>query len=198
MVPFDLYSIDYLRGGSARQQRAHAALREIDLLGRLTLIGGTELGEAPALVGSVPLDLALDESDIDLVAFSADLKSYANHLKEEFGRQENFRTSRGIVLGVPTLMASFNSSGESFEIFVQGTLVPRQNAVIHLMVEDRLLTLGGVDFRNRILRERELGMKTEEAFGKVLGVEDPLRELLTLEDLSDNELRIRFASALTR
>lgn len=195
-VAFDLYSIDYLQNGSTRQQRAYASLRELDILSRLASFSTDGLGEAPALVGSLPLDLALDSSDIDIVVYATDLKSFGTVLKSEFGELEGFRSSRGIVLGVPTLMTEFIFSGETYEIFSQATLVPRQNAVIHLLVEERLLNLGGPEFRRQIVDERQLGAKTEIAFGNVLGLADPYRELLGLEDLSDNELKIRFADKL--
>jgi hypothetical protein len=194
---FDLYSIDYLNSGSVRQQRAYEALRELDLLSRLAALGEGGLGEAPALVGSLPLDLALDESDIDFVAHAMDLRVFGNQLKSEFGNIDSFRSSRGIVLGIATLMTEFTFNGERFEIFTQSTLVPRQNAVIHLLVEERLLQLGGKKFRTQILSERQFGAKTEIAFGVVLGLEDPYRELLALEDLSDNELRLRFADKIS-
>ena len=168
-------------------------MRELDLFSRLAAISGDGLGEAPALVGSLPLDLALDSSDIDIVVYATDLKSFGSVLKIEFGDLEYFRSSRGIVLGIPTLMTEFAFSGETYEIFSQATLVPRQNAVIHLLVEERLLNLGGSEFRTQIMNERELGAITEIASGNVLGLADPYRELLALEDFSDNELRIRFA-----
>ncbi len=196
VVAFDLYSIDYLQNGSVRQKRAYASLRELDVLSRLSSFSTDGLGEAPALVGSLPLDLALDASDIDIVAYATDLKNFSALLKTEFGNSEGFRSSRGIVLGVPTLMTEFIFSSETYEIFSQATLVPRQNAVIHLLVEERLLNLGGREFRQEIINERELGAKTEVAFGKVLGLADPYRELLGLEDLSDNELKIRFAGKI--
>ncbi len=197
-VAFDLYSIDYLKSGSARQRRAYEALSETGVLVKIASWGGEEigLGEAPALAGSLPLDLAFEDSDIDVVTYAPDLKSFAGILRREFGEHENFQSQRGISLGVATLMTTFRFGGESFEIFSQNILVPQQNAIIHLLVEERLLNLGDVAFREKILEARRRGLKTELAFGEVLGLEDPYRELLTFEELSDNELRIRFAGKL--
>lgn len=194
-MAFDLYSIDYLESGSARQRRAYKTLRELDVLRRVAACSGDDigLGEAPALAGSLPLDLASEESDIDIVTYAPDLKTFAGILRHEFGENEAFQSQRGISLGVATLMTTFRFGGENLEIFSQNVLVPRQNAIVHLLVEERLLRLGGDDFREKILNARRSGQKTELAFGEVLGLEDPYRELLTYEDLSDNELRIRFA-----
>lgn len=195
---FDLYSIDYLKEGSARQARAYESLLELGIMNRIAKFYGDEpgFGEAPALAGSLPLDLALEDSDLDIITYADDLKAFSLHLKNEFGDLDGFQSSRGIVLGVATLVTSFRFYGESYEIFTQSKPVPMQNAVIHLMVEERLLALGGPEFRARVWEERVQGAKTEPAFGAVLGLEDPYRELLALEDLSDQELRTRFAERL--
>lgn len=191
---FDLYSIDYLKSGSPRQLRAYEALREIDIIGKILSWYEEDPGpgETPVLAGSVPLDLALDESDLDIVTCSSDLRAFAAQLREAFGGHEEFQSSRGIVLGVATLITKFKFAGEVFEIFTQAVPVPMQNAVVHMMVEERLLMLGGAGFREKIWAERRKGLKTEPAFGAVLGLEEPYRELLTFEDLSDHELRARF------
>lgn len=193
---FDLYSIDYLKAGSARQRRAYESLARLEILPKIKSWMGDEigLGEDPALAGSVPIDLALDESDLDIITYSPDLKAFSKLLQTEFGSLEGFQSSRGIVLGIATLITKFRFHDEDYEVFTQNCLVPRQNAVIHLLVEARLLELGGPVFRDRIMKARRSGEKTEPAFGLVLGLEEPYRELLDLEDLSDDELRDQFHS----
>ena len=195
-VQFDLYSIDYLKTGSPRQRRAFESLSKLEIFPKLRSRLGDEigLGEEPALAGSLPLDLALDESDLDIITYASDLKEFSRFLQNEFGTLEGFQSSRGIELGAATLMTKFRFCGEAYEIFTQTNLVPRQSSVIHLLVEARLLELGGASFRERVWGERLLGAKTEPAFGRVLGLEEPYRELLELEDLSDDELRARFNS----
>jgi hypothetical protein len=195
-VAFDLGSIEYLAEGSLRQKRAYLALRELDLFTSLAQWTGDEmqLGIGSALAGSIPLDLAVSESDLDIVTFSSDLKQTAILFREKFSEMQNFSSSRGIVLGTATLVTSFDFGGESFEIFTQNVPLPLQNAIVHMLVEERLLLLGGSAFRKKVLALREQGFKTEPAFGAVLGLEEPYRELLQLEELSDSELRLRFSS----
>lgn len=191
-MAFDLYSADYLQHGSSRQRRAYEALCELNPLKKLADDEDRGFGFEPALVGSLPLDLALDSSDIDFVTCATDLKSYSQRLRSEFGALEGFESTRGIQLGVATLVTRFRFQDEQYEIFTQNVLVPWQNAVVHLMIEERLLLLGGAAFRDKIWKARLRGQKTEPAFGEVLGLEEPYRELLELEDLSDLELRQKF------
>ena len=191
---FDLYSIDYLKEGSERQRRAYGVLQELNLMNKISewTDGEVEMGLHLTLAGSIPIDLATDESDLDIIVCASDLKRMSEIYRRELGHMSGFHQERGIVLGVATLITKFGFGGEAFEIFSQNVPIPRQNAVIHLLVEERLLTLGGEGFRQAVMALRQTGWKTEPAFGGVLGLEEPYRELLELEDLSDDELRSRF------
>lgn len=194
-VSFDLYSIEYLKDGSERQRRAYAVLKELGLIEKISLWTGGELemGLHLTLAGSVPIDVAVENSDLDIIVCAPDLKVMGEIFRRELGSFHGFRQERGIVLGVATLMTHFEFGGEVFEIFTQNVPIPRQNAVVHMLVEERLLLLGGDGFRDKVMALRRAGVKTEPAFGEVLGLEEPYRDLLALEDLSDAELRERFS-----
>lgn len=194
-VSFDLYSIEYLKDGSERQRRAYAVLKELGLIEKISLWTGgeIEMGLHLTLAGSVPIDVAVENSDLDIIVCAPDLKAMGEIFRRELGSFHGFRQERGIVLGVATLMTHFEFGGEVFEIFTQNVPIPRQNAVVHMLVEERLLLLGGDGFRDKVMALRRAGVKTEPAFGEVLGLEEPYRDLLALEDLSDAELRERFS-----
>lgn len=195
-MAFDLGSLEYLASGSDRQQKAHFALRELDLFPSLAkwTDDEMELGIGSTLAGSVPLDLAVSDSDLDIITYAKDLKSVSALFRDKFSSLPSFSSSRGIVLGVATLVTKFEFGGESFEIFTQSVPIPQQNAVLHMLVEERFLAMGGDSFRQKVMALRRNGYKTEPAFGEVLGLEEPYRELLDLEGLTDNELRLRFSS----
>ena len=194
-VSFDLYSIEYLKDGSEHQRRAYAVLKELGLIEKISLWTGgeIEMGLHLTLAGSVPIDVAVENSDLDIIVCAPDLKVMGEIFRRELGSFHGFRQERGIVLGVATLMTHFEFGGEVFEIFTQNVPIPRQNAVVHMLVEERLLLLGGDGFRDKVMALRRAGVKTEPAFGEVLGLEEPYRDLLALEDLSDAELRERFS-----
>ena len=76
------------------------------------------------------------------------------------------------------------------EIFGQDRPVTEQWGFRPMVVEARLLDLGGPGFRNAILALRHQGLKTEPAFARLLGLGgDPYAAVLTLEAWSDSALR---------
>lgn len=198
-MAFDLSSIEYLVEGSDRQKRAYLALQELNIFSSLAnwTDGEMELGIGATLAGSIPLDLAVEESDLDIVTYSKDIKPIASLFREKFSSMRNFSSSRGIVLGTATLVTKFEFGGESFEIFTQNVPLPQQNAVVHMLIEERFLILGGRQFREKVMALRRQGYKTEPAFGAALGLEEPYRDLIQLEELSDSELRLKFGRALS-
>lgn len=196
---FDLYSIDYLNQGSARQRRAARVLHEARIWDRLREIPEIEF----ALAGSLPLDLAAETSDLDIVVSVADLKVFLHQVREAFGQEREFAASLGLGRGGRCVLASFvvgHQAGEQerIEIFAQTLALPLQAAIMHLLVEARLMGLAPEDstFIERLREARLSGLKTEEAFGVVLGLSQPYEELLALDELSDRELALRFAAQL--
>ncbi len=198
---FDLYSIDYLSQGSARQRRAARVLHEARIWDRLREIPEIEF----ALAGSLPLDLAAESSDLDIVVCVADLKVFLHQVREAFGLEREFSASLGLGRGGRCVLASFvvgnpidEQEQERIEIFAQTQALPMQAAIVHLLIEARLMGLApdGSTFIERLREARLNGLKTEEAFGAVLGLSQPYEELLALDELSDRELALRFAAQL--
>ncbi len=196
---FDLYSIDYLANGSARQRRASRVLQASRVWDRLREIPEIDF----ALAGSLPLDLATEQSDLDIIVSVADLKVFLQQLREVFGQEAEFSAGLGVGRGGRCVLASFvvknqEDETERIEIFAQTQALPLQAAVVHLLIEARLMGLAPTEseFNQRLIQARREGLKTEEAFGVVLGLNQPYEELLALDELSDRELALRFAAQL--
>lgn len=86
------------------------------------------------------------------------------------------------------LVASFIYKGFEFEIYGSHTPSTQQQAYRHMLIEYRLLSLASSSFRKRIIEMKQQGCKTEPAFGKLLGLNEPYQDLLGLEKLTDQDL----------
>lgn len=172
MLP-DWHDLTYLRHGSAPQRRAFELLRRYALLPRLA-------AHAPVLVGTFPLDLTVPGSDLDIICEVADWAAFERTL-EGFAACPRYALRRASTTE-PALVASFELDGLPVEIFGQALPTTRQNGYRHLVVEARLLALGGAALRQRVLALKASGVKTEPAFAQVLGLPgNPYHALLNLE-----------------
>lgn len=201
MLRIDLWDLSYLDSGSEVARAASVALRELQFG---PLIEQIDPDAEWTLAGSLPLELFIDgQSDLDLIVSAHDLKSFAGQLVQALESKAVIHQpvlwNVSLVMGVKTYVISFSAFGFAFEIFVQSVPIALQNAVRHLLIEARLLELGGLEFHERVLYLRKQGLKTEPAFFEALNSSvrdqinsnqlDPYRFLLEIEELPDRELK---------
>jgi hypothetical protein len=141
----------------------------------------------PTLVGTFPLGLAIDESDIDIACFALDAGAFETALRAALA-------SASIELRIShageAFVASFSHDGTPYEIYAAPRPVHEQAGFRHMIVEGRLLAIGGASLRERVLLAKRAGTKTEPAFAAILALEgDPYAALLALEAYSDADLR---------
>jgi hypothetical protein len=167
---------------TARQLQALSALESLALFEVLREY-------APVLAGTIPLDLDLADSDLDIICEARDLAAFERAVIGAFGAEAGFRIKREIIAGVESVIANFDYAGFPFEIFGQPRPAREQNAYRHMLVEARLLALGG-ERAWRALRElKRAGLKTEPAFARYFRLKgDPYATLLELSSLSAKEL----------
>ncbi len=179
MLP-NWHDLTYLKHGSAPQRRAFDLLQRYQLLERLAT-------HAPVLVGTFPLDLTVPGSDLDLVCEAPDLAAFQRTLAA-FATYPQY-TLRLASTAEPALVAFFELEGLPVEIFGQALPTAHQNGYRHLVVEARLLAVGGASLRQAVLALKTRGVKTEPAFAQVLGLPgDPYHALLMLEAFDDKAL----------
>jgi Domain of unknown function (DUF4269) len=182
------HDIAYLAGGSARQRRAHRAIEELGVLRDLAGFDAT-------LVGTIPLEIAEPTSDLDIVCRASDPARFAAELRRLYGTMPGFHLDSP---DAAITVAGFAHGGERFEVFGQDRPVSEQAGFRHMVVEWRLLALGGDRLRRAVRRLRRAGAKTEPAFAAALGlVGDPFQRLFELWGASDADLLalLRAASA---
>jgi hypothetical protein len=183
MTPaIDLHDLTYLLSGTPRQRQAYAVIEGLGLFRDLAAY-------TPALAGTVPLDIDIEGSDLDVICRAKDLEEFNGRVRRLYAHQEAFGLSRQRVRGVESVVARFWYDGWSFELFAQDVPVAEQYACLHLLVEERLLRLGGAAARDAIRELKRQDLKTEPAFARYFGIAgDPYEELARLARAGDEEL----------
>ncbi|RUT73189.1 DUF4269 domain-containing protein [Ancylomarina longa] len=175
-------NITYLNFGSAKQQKAYHCLNELQLFEKLKEY-------YPILTGSLPIDISIASSDLDISCKYQDADKFENRLLSLFKNESHFTIVQKEKDGYWVVIASFLY--QDFEIEIYGSLFPvaSQNAYRHMIIESRILRLLGEDFKHQIIQLKKDGLKTEPAFAHLLQISgDPYQSLLAFESLTDAEI----------
>ncbi len=180
------HDLSYLGRGTIRQKAAWEAIQQTNIMEVLS-------DYHPVLAGTIPLDIDVVQSDLDIICESHDLEQFEQAVRTAFGCLPGFEVTHLDVNSTPTCVISFFTAGFWFELFAQPVAVEKQNAYRHMDIEARLLDIGGLDAYKHIRTLKQSGIKTEPAFARYFHIpgDDPYEALLQLEPLTDQELRQR-------
>ncbi|NJL14740.1 MAG: DUF4269 domain-containing protein [Microscillaceae bacterium] len=167
-------NLDYLQNGTPQQKAVYALLTEHQILIQLQAYD-------PLLVGTIPLDIATEKSDLDIICCFEEKATFVETLRKNFGKANHFRFVEPFN-SASVVVASFFIEGYEVEVYGENTPSREQSGYRHLLVEHKLLTRYGEDFRQQIIALKRQGFKTEPAFAQVLQLEgDPYLALLQFE-----------------
>ncbi|MDN3694445.1 DUF4269 domain-containing protein [Chryseobacterium tructae] len=169
----DFTRIDYLKNGNERQRRAYEVLTKHRILGKLK-------DYSPILAGTIPIEIDIEGSDLDLI-FEVDLAFEEDFLDDlMFSRfiPHDVEVEYPIVNGEKCITLNFMLEGFPIEIFGQNKPTTQQNAYLHMIAEHKILQEKGEEFKQKIIELKKQGIKTEPAFGILLGLENPYEDLL--------------------
>ncbi|MGM0579285.1 MAG: DUF4269 domain-containing protein [Bacteroidota bacterium] len=165
-------SIDYLEKGSQLQKGAHKVLTENEVMEKLTNF-------QPILVGTIPIDIAIKDSDLDIVCSFEDKEVFKEEIQKHFSTYSQFSIVERIFQGESTIIVRFKMDNFPVEIFAQNMPSNQQIAFQHMLIEHEVLINRGEEFRKEIIRLKESGIKTEPAFAQLLNLKgDPFHALL--------------------
>lgn len=168
-------NIDYLKNGNTRQRQAYVALSENQILSKLQSYD-------PILVGTIPINIDIENSDLDIICCFADKQDFIKTITDNFSREQKFTLSEQQHSGTLAIVANFFVGNFELEIFGQTIPSKQQFAYRHLIIEHQLLAQYGEKFRQQIIALKRKGYKTEPAFGVALDLKgDPYMELLQFE-----------------
>ena len=102
--------IGYLKQGSRSQQQAWAILSELKVFHLLREY-------SPTLAGTVPLDLDLPGSDLDILCCTKNLDKFEEEVVQQFGKQAQFTISQKSIRGRLSVVARFDTESWPIEIF---------------------------------------------------------------------------------
>lgn len=159
----DFESIDYLKSGTPLQKEAYEALSENNVMEKLGKF-------QPLLVGTIPINIAIKDSDLDIVCTFEKKEIFIKEIQQHFSAYLQFSIIEKIFSGEPTVIVRFKLVDFLVEIFAQNKPSNQQLAYQHMMVEHQILLDYGEEFRKEIIRLKELGIKTEPAFAQLLNL----------------------------
>ena len=128
--------ISYLNRGTDRQRDAYLVLLELDVFGVLVEFD-------PVLVGTIPLDVDTESSDLDILCYVTDFDLLEQNLRNVYTIYDQFEVVRKVVDGLPTMISRFSYHGFALEIFGQPLPTEEQRAYAHFVAEARLLAMAG-------------------------------------------------------
>ncbi|MDM1552981.1 DUF4269 domain-containing protein [Chryseobacterium indologenes] len=169
----DFTKIDYLKTGNEKQRKAYALLAKHRIFEKLKEY-------SPTLAGTVPIGIDIEGSDLDLI-FEVDLRFEKDFLEDLMGSRfipHDVRVEYPIVNGERCITLNFILEGVPIEIFGQNKPTIQQNAYRHMIAEHKILEEKGEEFKQKIIELKKQGIKTEPAFGILLGLENPYEDLL--------------------
>jgi hypothetical protein len=166
----DFTNIEYLKSGNERQRKAYEVLLGYRIFEKLKAC-------SPVLAGTVPIGIDVEGSDLDVICEAKDKLEFEKLLINSFSEFE-LKVKSFEINGENAVTGQFMAEGFLIEIFGQNKPAVAQDAYRHMIAEYRILQEKGDDFKNRIIALKKQGIKTEPAFGILLGLDHPYEDLL--------------------
>ncbi|MCR8845874.1 DUF4269 domain-containing protein [Paenibacillus sp. SC116] len=178
----DFTNLSYLQYGNGTQQRAYSILHSLNIMELLHSFN-------PILVGTIPIDIHVSSSDLDIICEVYDVEAFMQFTTSLFQNMDQYHYAVHTDSEQPYTVVNFQYENWELEIFAQPIPTKRQNGYRHMIVEHRILQLLGSDGYRAIRELKENGYKTEPAFAKLLQLEgDPYKRLLELEEWDEEQL----------
>jgi hypothetical protein len=167
----DFTTIDYLKNGNEKQKRAFEVLTKNGLFEKLKYY-------SPILAGTIPIEIDVEGSDLDIICEVKNEIYFMEFLKQNFHNYNDFSLEEITINDEKSIVLNFVLEEFPIEIFGQNKPTTEQNAYRHMIAEYKIVQEKGEDFKQKIIELKKKGIKTEPAFGILLGLENPYEDLL--------------------
>ncbi|BAC12777.1 hypothetical conserved protein [Oceanobacillus iheyensis HTE831] len=164
-------SLQNLKCGNREQKKVYEAVQSLGVIENFKIYH-------PVICGTYPIDIYIDESDIDIIMFVEDFQLFSHKLQSHYSDLREFNIKEKIIRNNHIVKAQFDFKGFTFELFGQNVPVVEQYAYLHMKIENHILDLHP-SMKNNIRLLKEAGIKTEPAFCRLLGIAgDPYEGLI--------------------
>ena len=168
-MKIDFKNINYLKFGNSKQKEIYRIVKENNILEILNDYN-------PIIVGTFPININIDNSDVDIILQVKNFKYLVDLLKENFSKFNNFKLNSK---DNNVLVCNFEIENYPFEIFAQNLDTEKQYGYLHMIKEYEILVEKDDFFAEKIRILKRNGIKTEPAFCELLNIKgDPYIELL--------------------
>ncbi len=168
----DFTNISYLKTGNQKQQLAFEILSKHKIMENLADFD-------PILVGTIPINIDIENSDLDIICYWKSKSDFIERIKMLFEKETDFTLREIVIDNQESVVANFYIDAFEIEIFGQNVPTELQNGYKHMIIEDKILHSKDENFRLQIIKLKQKGIKTEPAFGLLLGLKGNIyQELL--------------------
>lgn len=95
---------------------------------------------------------------------------FIEKIKDVFSKENHFTIRENVINNQESVIANFHIDDFEIEIFGQNIPTQQQNGYRHMLIEAQILQSKDENFRLEIIKLKESGIKTEPAFGLLLGL----------------------------
>ncbi len=178
---------EYQKSPTDVQKRALEGLSKLNLFHDLKEF-------KPVFAGTIPLDIDIQSSDINIICEVTEFIRYQTRLRECFERQKNFIITETYNAVARNSTCRFDAHTFRVEIHGEKKTIQKQNLFQYLIAEAKLLEIGGDAARAEIRRIKRNGHKTEPAFAEYFKIKgNAFDELVKLSTLSVEEIKTRLS-----
>ncbi|SNS00969.1 DUF4269 domain-containing protein [Flavobacterium sp. ov086] len=157
----DFNNINYLKTGNPKQIQAFEVLTQNKILLNLAEFN-------PVLVGTIPINIDIENSDLDIICYWKNKADLIEKINAFFGSKNEFQIRETLINNQETVIANFKINDFEIEIFGQNIPTKNQNGYKHMLIEYEILKVKDENFRLEIIKLKQNGYKTEPAFAYLL------------------------------
>ncbi len=169
----DFRTIAYLQGGTSTQRAAYDILTMLGVMETLAAYDAR-------LAGTIPLDVDIPGSDLDIICqvAGAQRDAFAELLRKEYGHLAGFALARKQRYGQTIILCDFTCRDVPIQVYGSPEPVARQRAWVHMIAEAHLLAQAKPEDKEAVRALKLAGVKTEPAFAQVFGLAGDAYETL--------------------